>query len=412
MENKTFAFLVLSLFLISVSFYLFNQSDAKLLNVVSARTTSLFTCGYNDMTNIFRAHGMPSQSIIRDIHKIGPGHLSILLTNLIVNRTEIYIYNLGNDLKLNTSDDSSYNLNSFVGGQATTDMRPLMLLDNGTFSSYSLYWVEHTAYSKNIKSCQMTSNGCITINTIASVPSAYFRGFNFSPNQNRLYVVYNTKTLIYGGHQYNYSIFRSCSVNAGSSDYCTGNFSNFTLYPYVNQYNITYTYYTNVPEIGFIVRPNYPLNYSGPIINDPDFTYLFNMNSNNSTSIFSLPAVEPYSVAPVGIDHIFAIRKDVNFLNDTISLINIPTNTYVDMDTLPESVNSAFFLEYDLNSIVTLYKDNDLLTWGRRNFGMPSRLIYNNTIGPEITPKFLLNDSSVIGFINNQFRVVRFTCSP
>lgn len=413
MKNKLFVFFVLTLFAISISLYYINQQDTKLFNLASAKAPSatLFTCNYNDITPMFRTHGMPLQSVIRDVHKIGPGHLSVLLSNLRNNRTEMYIYNLGNDLKLNTSDDTSYNLNSFFGGNALTDMRPMMVLDNGTTSNYTLYWVEHTSAAvKNIKSCRMTPNGCITITTRATFPQQNFRAFGPSTVQNRLYVVHNTKVVL-PLYQYYYSTFRSCSMTPGASDSCTGNFSNYALYPNSNQYNVTYEYSNNIQEAGFVVKPNYPVNYTGPVVNDPDFTYFFNMDANNTGEVIPLPTMDPDTITPVGSDLLFAIRKDLLFANDTISLIHIPTATYTDIDALPESIDHGFFLESNLNGIFTLYRSStEPITLGRA-YGRSSTLIYNNTLPPEVVPKFIMNDSSVIGFIDNQLKVVRFMCS-
>lgn len=409
MRNKLFLSSVLILFFLSVSLYFFNQNNSELLDLVSAKSLSLFSCNYNDITHVFRLHGMPSQSMVRDVNKLSPGYLNVLISNLIINRTEMYLYGLGNDLLLNTQDDFAYNLNAFQGGPAPWTINPVMVLENGSLSNYDLYWVEHTSSSKNIKSCRITSTGCTNVTIKAIVPVNHFRGFNPSPLQNRIYVAYNTKVVM-PGYQYDYSTFRSCSMATGSNNYCLGNFSNYTLYPHINQYNVTYDYYDNVPELGFIVKPNYPINYT-QTISDPDFTYFFNMNANNSGEVVPLPTMDPEGIVPLGLDTLLALRKDVNYLNDTISLIHISSATYTDIDTLPESINYAFFL--DFNTVIVLYRDYNSLTWGRR-YGGYSNLIYNNTIGPEVAPKFILNDGSVIGSINNnnQFRVVKFMCSP
>lgn len=411
MKNGLFVAFVLALFILSVSLYYFNSHNVKLLNLASAKAPSvaIFTCNYTDITNVFRTHGMPSQSIVRDVHKLDSRYLNVLISNLIMNRTEMYLYNLGNDLKLDTQDDSVYNLNAFQGGAAPYTINPIMILENGTTSNYTLYWVEHaTASVKNIKSCKITNNGCTNVATKAVVPANHFKGFNFSPLHNRLYFAYNTKVIM-PGYQYNYATFRSCSMFVGSSNYCMGSSNNYALYPNINQYNVTYDYYNNVPGVGFVVVPNYPVNYN-LTVNDPDFTYFFNINGNNTGEVVSLPTMDPDGIYPLSDDLLFALRKDVLFVNDTISLIHIPTSTYTDIDTLPESINRAFFLESNPNGIFVLYNDFSLLTLGRV-YGRPSTLIYNNAIGPEVVPKFILNDRSVIGFINNQFKAVKFTCS-
>ncbi|MEK6925232.1 MAG: hypothetical protein AABW71_03260 [Nanoarchaeota archaeon] len=412
MKYALFWSFILVLLIVSTASYYFELRNSYFSsNAVSAKSSipGLF-CGYNDITSLFARHGLPQNFIIEDIEKIGLHHLSIFLTDLSNNLTGLYYYDLGADLRLDTSDDFSFSLGT--SPRLSNYASPVVVLDNGTISNYTLYWVDHQPLHKEIKSCKVRAMGCFNVTTVANFSISYFGGslmaINPSSYQDKIYFAINHKTIL---RSQNYSSFRSCTIRPGSANYCMSNFTNYTLYPILYNYNVSYKYYSNIESLGFIITPNYPSTYPF-IINYPDYTYFFSIKDNNN-SIITLPTLDHDSATFLAPDNLVAVRKDINLVNDAISVINIPSITYSDIDILPVSINKAFFLEFSPSNIVLLYRIHNLLTFGKA-FGRPVTLVYNNTLGPEVTPKFALDDNSIIGFTsgNSGGSIVKFDCSP
>ncbi len=109
---------------------------------------------------------------------------------------------------------------------------------------------------------------------------------------------------------------------------------------------------------------------------------------------------------------ILAIQQDyINFANDAFVLVDIPSRTLFPIDYLDSSADDVFFV--DPGRFAALYKYSGNLV--AELAGSSGAQIYNYSRpgNPEIIPKAMFNDSSIIGLIRGQSnQAVKFKCKP
>ena len=411
--NKIFILAVIGLMVISFNlFYLDHKND----DFVSARSPpnniSKHSCGYQDVTPIFKRHGMPYNSNITEIEKISPHYLSLLVSNRVINRTELYLYNLGNDLMLDTQDDFAFLLGPVSNPGISNPVNyisPVIVLTNGSMANYTVYWVDHLLSRKEVKSCEITNGGCINTITRAFLPLGNLRAMIPSVSQDKIYFAHTHKN-VSTVPQRDFSIFRSCSIQMGTQDYCNSNFSNFTVHNYSNTVGTSYYYRKSLNLVGFAVIPNYPVNYT---VQYPDNqTYLFNINLPNPNVIIMPPLLDVGSLISFGTSGVLlGIRNDIyNGANDSISLVDIQSNSAFDLGYLDHSIEDSHLVDLS-NSLVAVYGNSSII-FGKA-LGSPEITVYSYTAGaPQVVPKVILNDRSIIGFVPSQRKIVKFNCKP
>ncbi len=410
--NKKLFLLFVALVLILVSFYLpGNVNLPKVENVAAAPPNyTLHFCGYKDITSVFtREMRLPSQSSILDIQRLNYGYYSVIVVN--GNGTkESYLYSFGADRELGTRDDYSFFLGHFSTYSEYTS--PVVVLSNGSASTYNLYWANNTLTSKEIKSCRLWRENCLNTATKAILPLSPLTSFLPSHDESKLYFVHNQPILGGNPNQY-YSLFRSCSTSQNSSDRCSGNFSNYSVYPSSYPFNVRYIYYKTVNSIGFVVLPLYPPNYPLSIAY-PDNTYLFDINRPAPQVIQLEGGFDLNSFISLNVPGaLIGVKNDFNSTNDTLSILDISLNLTTDLDNLRRSYHDSHFIG---DNLVVVYGDD--ISIYAKIIGVNEKEIYiNSTAQPGTTMtlsiKGVLTDNSVIAM--NPWpdqKIIRFTCKP
>ena len=137
-------FLIISIFLIGL---LFQEHNDQIVRNVLAKPNSVsrFYCGYENITAVFQSNGMPPVSIIKSIEKIDVRYISASLYNNLSNRSELYIYDLGNDSRFKTLDDRGFLIDPiFLSDPANGIYRYRVLFESyaGSITNSRLYWVK------------------------------------------------------------------------------------------------------------------------------------------------------------------------------------------------------------------------------------------------------------------------------
>ncbi|MEK6792333.1 MAG: hypothetical protein AABX96_00080 [Nanoarchaeota archaeon] len=419
---------ILMIFLL-IGFF-FQENNIKTIESVMAQQTAigkgpvktvppLFSCDYENITAIFQRNGMPSQSIIKSIEKIDLRYMSLFLYNNLSNISELYLYDLGNDLQLNTQDDRGFLIDSiFLTNPVQGEYRFTVTLTTptGNITHNKLYWVKPLpSGEKEIKSCTLNSQGCTNINIITTFPLFTLQAMAPSPPQDRIYMVYLVN------YPSTSSYYISCSIQSGNLDSCNpingmSNFGNWIIHS-----SNTHSYYKNLRGMGFISDPISPRPRILPLGTIPPIN-LFDITSGQ---IVSLPSgIHKDSISSIPAPEIIAIQRDnlnPTMANDSIiitanGLIN--TTTLDTLTSVPNprtlSIGGEFPMVADFTPSNFIIAYNPGRTIVGKQIGVPEKLIYNysSLTEPPILPRVILPDSSILGYIPSRKSIVQFTCKP
>ncbi len=373
----------------------------------SNSTISAYYCGYQNITSVFQKNGMPSRSTIKSIEKINDQYMSLFLYNNITNNSELYFYDLGNDLRLNTNDDRGFLIDRVYGENQLS----VLLVNQGV---NKLYWVKPlpprgtgTGGAREIKSCTLTNQGCINSNVVSYLPNAPpyvdLQAMMISP-QNRIYLVYDNYYQLVPRLT---SAFISCSMQRGVADSCNGPMLNFTVHS-----TFTHSLRRNINGMGFITIYPPPLEFARPI-------YFFDIRSSNPGMILLPPGLYTESISTILTPSITAIQQSSTNLNDSLVMIDSTNNvTFLEdigiqlQDPLSQpSLDFQVFIDSTPTGIITIHHENNIMA--KKN-GQETKLIYNYTSStePRVIPKLVLPDSTILGYIPSRKSIVQFICRP
>ncbi|MEK6909440.1 MAG: hypothetical protein AABX23_05325 [Nanoarchaeota archaeon] len=399
--------LILSVTVLGVFFQTDNDENPSLIEKISAGPLSAPVgnsskpCGYNNITTVFQNHGMPARSSIEEIEKVDPRHISLFIYNRILNKTELYIYDIGNDSLLNTQDDRGFLIDSIYGNE--TYIHPIISAPNINTINSTLYWVKPIkSGKKEIKSCTLTSQGC-TNTRILSTISRYIKLQSIAPTvtQNRIHIAYEDVYDVPTIPIPRTSSYVSCSLQPGTRDNCNGKIEDFVVHS-----SYRYLFYRNLRNIGF----------ASTVEPDPgNETYIFDINLPNPR-IVSLPiGLDIDSIHSLGYPPtLMAIYQDYINPNsiESIAVADVNMGTITTLDSLDYTLSDQGYYPdlVDLPSpgnLVVVYNSNSGLIAEKPL--LPAKIISNRV---DIAPKAVFSDSSILGFMSGRSTVVKFDCSP
>lgn len=375
-----------------------------------------FSCSYKDITPIFQRNGMPSTSMIKSIEKIDTKYLSLFLYNNGSNQFELHLYDIGNDHILDTLDDRSFLIDIFqLTHFASTDYNFSVTLtpQSGNITNYTLYWVKPLpSGSEEIKSCTLTTQGCANQRIILTVPT-YLNLQSMIPSiyQNRIYMVFRDNI---NQASYPSSSYISCSIQPGTQDNCNNGSNSWIIHTTLGN-----PFYKTLRGTGFVSRQTIgqvSTTYS---------TYLFDINYPNQGIVELSQRIHIDSLSSELMPSILAIQQSNNTsLNDSIVLINgLTSTTTLDYLSIPVPSpgtvsiggESPMIIDTTPSGIVVIYTYNGGRTIiGKRAGGSQTNLIYNYTspTEPQILPRLVLPDYSIIGYVPSRKSIIQFECKP
>ncbi len=345
-------------------------------------------CDYTDVTQIIiQRLGLSIGSFdLFQMEKIDSRYISILLFNIVLNRSELYLYDLGIDGQWNTQDDRGFFIDE------TLKTPNIMTSSNGVGT---LFW---TSYF-DIKSCTLTSQGCANVQTLTTFTNIFdLSGYVSSSSQNRMYMAYVDP-------QFNL-IFASCSLQQGTPDNCNNGQTTFvthqTLYfppqmsvvkslpvagfIYVQGFAVTLGRFFNIdlPIPGTVLLPS-TLQFLQPTYFIPGF----------------LVAIQTTTVPTGQLSELVFIDPQTGSITAVVDTLNNPM--FPISPLIIDTTNNGFITIY--------YQQNDIM--GKR-LGMPAVSLYIRSPNDNPIPQVILPDGSVLGRMGNRpsTQFIQFNCVP
>lgn len=409
-SSKVLLILVLAIITIYSGIEMLKNAEAKQSISQQPQTNYSQACTrYTTLTQTFQNNGLPYGFKTKSINKINNRYLSLLIANpSFNNRLEIYIYDLGADNIINTSDDSAI----LIDENPHESVEPIIISNS---SNNIAYWLRDTNSTIKIMSCILTAQGCSNITTVSDLATNNISigGIALPQAQDRFFIAYGEKYYPNSTLENSpfYNTYSWCSLTQPmATDGCSRSLSSFSAY--ISQ---DYGAYKTLNEIGFIsinVSASNPLNELTIFdinLQIPNFTHI-----NES-------GVNLDSAKSIGYPLFLVIKKTGNV--SEMALIEAASGLVTTMDLLDfEAMNYSInyqesAIDLTNSGIVAAYRSRN----NRAGYALygetalspaQAKLIYSTNRPEEIRIRAILSDNLVIGLLPIKEKAILFNCKP